>query len=152
MDPWWQNVRNQRASEDLILGKREGLLVKASFLICETGGTHSCDFWEDGHSAWHSVGVAPTELLLRVSTTDAGSLWSWPAHCRVRDLCGTPCRDTEDVSSELRAHPQGNWKRPAFSRAFSHHQCKTLATLQKKKQSDLHSTLFNSFYDLFHLT
>lgn len=96
------------------------------------GGTHSRDFWEDEHSAWHSVGVTPTELLLRVWTTDAGSLWSWSAHCRVRDLSGTPCRDTEDVSSELRAHPQGNWKRPAFSRAFSHHQCKTLATLQKK--------------------
>ena len=61
-----------------------------------------------------------------------GSLWSWPAHGRVWDLSGTPCRDTEDVSSELRAHPQDNWKRPAFPRAFSHHQCKTLATLQKK--------------------
>ena len=32
---------------------------------------------------------------------------------------GTPCRDTEDVSSELRARSQDKQKRPAFPRAFS---------------------------------
>lgn len=33
------NVRNQRSSEEVILGKRGRLLGKAGFLICEAGKT-----------------------------------------------------------------------------------------------------------------